>query len=756
MNSITSSSSGGNQEGRRIFAKSDGETLADHTLRCLRVAEILLGNLPFDEDQIRQIRQDLRIALAIHDTGKAATGFQRSLEKDAGPWGHRHEILFAALASSLGMKEEVLLAIITHHRPLPSSAIVMDRSGLPEEEIPWLQDEDSEIWKALVEQWEENRQPLEKEWLEICHASGIEELSTRRLCLDYQKLDKSWLRRNRQVNKIPFERRYYAALLRGLLVSSDHIASNRYLDISEIPRIPVLQHYSLGKGVKIRNFQKVMGESAGNVILRAPTGSGKTLAALLWAARNQRKNGRLFYALPNIASINAMFMRIKAEFGEKNVGVLHSRVASYIYSLRERNDDILSRRSDQARARDKSSLARELWYPIRVCTPHQILRLTLQGRGWETMLSEFPNSCFIFDEIHAYDPIVTGLTLATARYLSSQNASCLFLSATMPQFLVKAIEKEMPAIQFIQPDPSQPSDADIMNQARHQIELIDGDIMSNLDFLIAEIKRSNSTLIVCNHVNSAQTVYRELRRFFKEKEVVLLHSRFNRRDRNEIEKSLQRAIPKVLVATQVVEVSLDIDFEQGFTEPAPIDALVQRLGRVNRYGRRPPASVRVFTKQLKDHDLYNKNIVDRSLDALASFDGALRECELVEVADTVYKNGYDEENESLFQQALNHRLIKDFEDNLIAGAHRDWVKDVIESSDGTMEVLPISLLDEYRDYEEKGLKIEADDLLVPIRLRSLLGAKEFVDFSDEPWKTHLSYSKERGLELKARVEDCFI
>lgn len=748
--------SGMNNNGKRILAKSDGETLSQHTLRCLEVAEALLGNLPFDVDKVPQIRQDLKLALAFHDTGKAASGFQKSLDKDAGPWGHRHEILSAAFASALGMKEEILVAIITHHRSLPSTGIVIERSGLPEEEIPWLQGEDSEIWNTLVEQWEENKQFFEREWLEVCSGLGREDLSRTKLTLKYQPLDKSWLRRNRQVSRIPFERRYYAALLRGLLISSDHIASNRYLEISEIPRIPILQQYRPRQEVKIRNFQKVMSEVKGNAILRAPTGAGKTLAALLWAAGNQQRNGRLFYVLPNIASINAMFMRLGDEFGEKNVGILHSRVASYIYSLRERNDDISSRKAVQAQAWSKSNLVRELWYPIRVCTPHQILRFTLQGRGWETMLSEFPNSCFVFDEVHAYDPVITGLTLATAKHLSTQNASCLFMSATMPLFLVKLIEKEFSTIPLIQPDPNQPTDKEIMSQARHRIELIDGDIISNLDFVQKEIDKANSTLIVCNHVRSAQTAYAELRGLFGEKDVILLHSRFNRRDRNEIEKRLQKSLPKVLVSTQVVEVSLDIDFEQGFIEPAPIDALVQRLGRINRYGKRPPADIRIFTEQLEHHNLYDKELVEISLNELASLPSIFGERDLIEAADRVYANGYDEENESLFQQALNHPLIKDFQDNLLAGAYRDWVQDVIEKSDGTVEVLPVSLLDEYRDYEQKGLKIEADDLLVPIRLKSLFGIKEYIDFLDEPWKATLPYSKQTGLKLKAEVEDCFI
>jgi CRISPR-associated endonuclease/helicase Cas3 len=639
--------------------------------------------------------------------------------------------------------------IITHHKSLPSSGIVTQRSSLPEEEIPWLQGvEESEIWNTLVEERKKNGGLFEKEWLKICHELGREDLLNYGLSLDYRPIEKSWLRLNRQASRIPYDRRYYASLLRGLLISSDHIASTRNMDISQIPRIPALQQYRPSLGSKIRNFQKAMGEVIGNAILRAPTGSGKTLAALLWAARNQQRNGRLFYVLPNIASINAMFLRLLNEFGEENVGVLHSRVASYIYSMRETSDDIISRRLEQARARSKNRLAREIWYPIRVCTPHQIFRFTLQGRGWEAMLSEFPHSCFIFDEVHAYDPVITGLTLATAKYLSFQSASCLFLSATMPLFLSKLIEKEVGPIKFVELDPTHPTDKEIMHQTRHTIQLLDGNILSNLDFIVKEIQKANSTLIVCNHVQSAQIVNSEVCKKLGKKDVVLLHSRFNRHDCNEIEKHLQSSLPRILVSTQVVEVSLDIDFEQGFIEPAPLDALIQRLGRINRYGKRPPASVRIFKEQLERHNLYDRKLVERSLSELGSLPTVIGERELIQVSDKVYADGYDEENESLFQDALNHRLIKDFQDNLLAGSYRDWVEDVIEKSDSTIEVLPISLLDKYRKYERIGLKIEADDLLVPIRLRSLSRVRKYIDLSDEPFKANVLYSTKTGLELK--------
>src|SRR5581483_617431 len=93
-----------------ILAKDNGETLSEHTLRCLQVAEILLHKLPFEDSISTRLDNDLKLALAVHDVGKAATGFQKMLHKDTERWAHRHEILSAAFASHLGLNEEILLA----------------------------------------------------------------------------------------------------------------------------------------------------------------------------------------------------------------------------------------------------------------------------------------------------------------------------------------------------------------------------------------------------------------------------------------------------------------------------------------------------------------------------------------------------------------------------------------------------------------------------------------------------------------------
>jgi CRISPR-associated endonuclease/helicase Cas3 len=732
-----------------ILAKNNGETLSQHTLRCLRVAEILLRRLPLDNGIIAKLENDLKLALAVHDVGKAATGFQKVLRGNMERWPHRHEILSAAFGSYLGLGEEAILAVITHHKSLPPDGISPDKSCLPYEEIP-LTMHLTPVWNEMAKEWNGNIIAFKKEWEKINAAIGSK-IDKENIGLAPLRIDKNWLRRNKQSRNIEFHKRYYASLLRGLLVSSDHIGSNTMVDLESALRvIPSLKSYQISPH-DVRAFQRNAGEVAGHLILRAPTGSGKTLAALLWAQRNQKKNGRLFYVLPNIASINAMHDRLKSYFGD-DVGLLHSRAASSLYSVFESDRDLTSKLRNQRIARMLSSLAREMWFPIRVCTPHQVLRYSLHGKGWEMMLSEFPNSCFIFDEIHAYDPIITGLTVATAKHLISRNASCLFLSATMPEFLRKQVlQQEIPSISFLEPSSDDATDNAILELKRHNYEIMDGNIMSNIDLIIKEAEKASSTLVVCNHVPTAQQVYLEISK--RVKETVLLHSRFCKRDRNRIEQRIRDSLPKILVSTQVVEVSLDVDFDQGFLEPAPIDALVQRFGRINRYGKRPPARVRIFKEQLHKYNIYDKKFVEKSLQELSSLANPLREQDLVSAADRVYSQGYSNESKFRYEEALNHPLIRDFEKNLVAGINYEWVEDVIDRADGTIDLLPLSLHAMYEKLEDEGLTIEAANLLVPVRTGKSYALAEYVDKSHDPWIIKMPYSETIGLNLDIDGEE---
>jgi CRISPR-associated endonuclease/helicase Cas3 len=154
-----------------------------------------------------------------------------------------------------------------------------------------------------------------------------------------------------------------------------------------------------------------------------------------------------------------------------------------------------------------------MYFPIRVCTPHQILRYSLQGKGWEAMLSEFPHSVFVFDEIHAYNPKLIGLTMATVKYLTEHKAKCMFLTATLLTFIRKLIMHEfsLGEINFIQPSYSNESDRKIMEQKRHTVEVVGGNILSNIDRIARDAEKAQSTLVICNHVPTAQEVYRALK-----------------------------------------------------------------------------------------------------------------------------------------------------------------------------------------------------------------------------------------------------
>jgi CRISPR-associated endonuclease/helicase Cas3 len=741
----------------RILAKSSGETLSEHTIACLKAAQSLIDSLPFLEEK-EKIRNEVLFAVAMHDVGKAATGFQKMLRKEQSDWqGKRHEIISASFAASVdGISPVIIFAILTHHKCIPSDGISQIFGCLPWEQIP-IHSNNAQIWNDMVQEWQNNKVLFLKEWKRICEFLLPKSLSNH-FELKPLSLNPSWLERTigkrGQRKNISFPERYRASIVRGLTIAADHLGSANMVPqtIPELNEFPILNR-------KVRPFQERIGEIEGSAVLRAPTGSGKTEAALLWSQKNQRPNSRLFYILPYTASINAMYRRMRKIFGNKNVGLLHHRTTAALYSILEADTNLSSRLDKQQMAAILSDLAREIWFPVRVCTPHQILRYTLRGKGWEYMLAEFPNACFIFDEIHAYDPRVVGLTLGSARLFKKWGARFLFLSATLPAFLHTLIIDTLGELPFIEPNPEKEEDRKILDKKRHTVEIKNGSIMDHIDAIILAIRNSSSTLIVCNHVRTSQNIYSELKEELPHENIILLHSQFNQEDRNRIENEIiNKTLPRVLVATQVVEVSLDVDFEQAFFEPAPIDALIQRMGRVNRSGNRPPAKVAIFTKQVNRHHLYcecprkthlSTCRVKLTIDILQKIKGPISERDLVEAADKIYGKGYQGEDKNKFEEGLNHPDITQMERHLLAGAHQDWVEEIIEMTDGIIEILPESLTNDYKKREEKGLWIEADSLLVPIRIKSIAWLRSEIDMSGDPWIANLSYTSDKGLEISA-------
>lgn len=238
-----------------------------------------------------------------------------------------------------------------------------------------------------------------------------------------------------------------------------------------------------------------------------------------------------------------------------------------------------------------------------------------------------------------------------------------------------------------------------------------------------------------------------------------MHSRFAPKDRNKIERErLGAKLPKVLVATQVIEVSLDIDFHQLFTEPAPIDALAQRMGRVNRSGKRKPARVAIMRDQVSTHKLYDSNRSRLTVEALELSHNPISEDALIKIADVVYGDGYVGAELEAFKQALNNPDLNDIERRWKAGVHQNWADDVFDEKDDRIDVLPAYYELEYDKMIKQGNWVEALSLLIALPASMILWrAKDshfssLIDTSHDPWIVRSPYDELRGLQLDSVEE----
>jgi len=571
-----------------------------HTNDAINVLKSMKNSFKWLEELFPRVWELSFYSVLLHDLGKCASGFQRDPRK----WGYRHEVLSAPFTAFLDLPEDernlIALAILTHHRTLDEL----------EEILPG--GEHRGEFKEKVEELFQNRDYIEEIFFErvpylelyfFGRRKGLfnppNDWAERIECYDFNSLLR-WYERN--------SRKYWNELvfLRGILNASDHLASAGELGVRLLSDIKTAVESQVPPE-RWRPIQKQAGETEGNLILRAPTGYGKTEASLLWANRNafRTKKGvasRVFYVLPYKASINAMHSRLLALFREPElVGVLHSSSAFYLYS-------------SELEYRRLSSLYRKIYTPLKVTTPFQLMK-PFFGVGFPEMgLTELTGSLLIFDEIHAYEPNVLGIILAMLELLMRRKAKTFVMSATLPEFLEELLREVLKPHLLSTP----PDEADRFT--RHRVNVIDGS-MDSIRELLEGVNTDGPVLIACNTVSRAIEVYSRLS---EDHNAMLLHSRFTYGDREEKERKLLTNLEDydVVVATQVVEVSLDISFSTIITEPAPLDALIQRFGRVNRRGFGNPRDVYVLTTGGEgDRRIYPMEVVRESLKLLEELNG---------------------------------------------------------------------------------------------------------------------------------------
>lgn len=724
------------------------ETLYGHTVQSLDVFSSLQGTFYNIKKTVNEqdFWRHLFSALALHDVGKAAEGFQTVLKaaaknKRSSPWGYRHEILSASFINTLpfseGEKKEIGLAIISHHKDLSE---IKDRYNT-------LYRPGKELFMEKIGELEENLDQINHFIGDMTVRSGdylespitLNQISSLDDLIDFYQLAV----RKEGRNELDEETRLYRIFLRGLLNACDHLASaSRNSILFAVDNIETLFPFS------INQIQHSARETLGNCLLVSPTGSGKTEAALLWSEKNQNQlqGKRVLYILPYRTSINAMYVRLKTLFGnEELVNILHGKSSYFLYKYySEMMEEYTTDYNDLARRiRNAKSFSKKIYAPYKVLTPFQILKPVFGCKHFEMNLCEFYDSLIIVDEIHTYEPNIAGMLVGILQMLIHKyGAHVILMSATVPTFLRQWLQHELQIETIIELD-----DSETDRYSRHRVIILDGTILDHIPEMLKDIEEGKRVLIVCNTVKRAQEVFFVVSRRCNS---ILLHSRFTYGDRDSIEKKIESA--QVLVATQVVEVSLNISFDVLYTEPAPIDALLQRFGRVNRRGWQVGKTAPVYiASKGSENDKYvykPQEIVKKTLEALALFNGTvLRESKIQEVMDSVYTNEYFEwwvkecEGARKFTIDTYEALRPMFYNYDFESLYR-----LIDS----VEVIPYHLKDQYTVRVNEGRLLDAVGFFLPISYRNFhfLSQRELIHVEDGTYYVRTTYSDRLGLTFQ--------
>ena len=707
---------------KEVLAKSEPPiSLKQHIDECLSVYKSLLkafGRLPVND--LNRFWDLVRLGIVFHDLGKSHPGFQRMLEGNSRYWfQQRHELFSTPFIDRLDLPEEdkLLLKLIVagHHKDF-SFLIDHIQHGYKTGEDIFSLTEDGKL------DWEEETRKIDNQFIQSFLKEYHVSLKPSPLALPMQ-LIKDYTRKPVNTTSINFRELLLAA---GALKQCDHLASAGIFKVNVLEE----KHFDFLYETKWTPYfhQQKVSETIGNIILTAPTGSGKTEASLMWLHKQMKENGqgRTFYILPFTASINAMFERLddKMQGNNEIVGVAHGKLSEYIES--RFGEEKYSKQNEKLKLELKESF-RALVPPLKVATPFQLLKSIFGLKGFEKGIFEMSGGYFIFDEIHAYDPEVTAqikvLIEFATRFL---NVKVCLMTATLPTFLKKEFTDAIGDHSEISADATL-----YQSFVRHRIQVADGLLSDNIDDIQQRLNAGDKVLLVSNTVKQAQDIYNRLEASKK----VLLHSAFNGRDRNQKEAELMSDDVKLLVGTQAIEVSLNIDYDVIFTEPAPLDALLQRFGRVNRHrvnGKyRPPCDCIVFAER-NDVDKYiykNEEVIVRTLDALRLIQsrniGVVAENELQFHIDQVYPNWSEKEKED-FDRVYTH-LSTDVRENLSPFIYYPNREEEFEKQFDGIKVLPSILKNEYQELIEANKFIKAESLKVSIttrRFASLISQEE--------------------------------
>ena len=571
------------------YAKSINENISikEHTQMVLdSYHELLkLKNKYFNDELNKMIETSIK----YHDIGKVNTIFQEKMRRHYNsneiPHGYLSALTIRLKDLDPAIKEfkhfkTIINAVYYHHR----------RSIYNEKEI---ENFAKNHFEKQLEYYLESQYPGVR-------YDNLNRIYTRDLSSPITKLEE-WIE---------------FVIVKGILNRCDWSASGNLaieIEAEQSMKDNILKRFDLN------SVQKFMMENYNeNVAIVASTGAGKTEAALLWL--NDEKG---FFTLPMKVSANAIYQRIKEHYllpidNQNKVAILHGDC----YKLYDNNDNDLANYHN----------ARNLAYPLTVCTIDQIFKFAYKALGTEHLLATLKYSKVIIDELQAYSPDMLATIITALKYIHKIGGKFAIITATLPQFILDELSTcNIKYKRFI---------GNIDN--RHKIMIHEDDMLNDLDNILEDAK-TKKALVICNTVNSAQKLYIKLLELDSNTEIHLLHSRYTKKHRQILEDDVIEFSKSnrtgICISTQIVEASLDIDFDVLYTYLSSIDSLIQRMGRVYRKRENSNQLVNVHIYTFKDGIgcVYDKIIYERTLDVLKDYHNQMfLEEEKIKCMDEVY------------------------------------------------------------------------------------------------------------------------
>ena len=644
---------------KKYKAKSDGTSLYKHTTLLLEILDELKTILNINKKLYNMCYN----ACLYHDIGKISDIFINYISGIDNQNYIRHEILSASVKNISDIER---MAILTHHKSI----------------------------STLRKRIEGIDARYKKEVNKIIKELNID-------CLvDLKPIIK--LLYNTEISK-QIRQDKTAILVKGILNYCDHLAS---AGITKLDKgINFEQVYKFNSYTSIQTASKQKKE---DIIIIGSTGSGKTEASLYFSnnIQNPEKSRRIYYILPYTASINAMYSRLKEQ--NISVGMLHGKASYFLY--KELSEDIVA-------SKTQYSIFKKFIKQVTVCTFYQIIKAFFECKFSEMMLSMYENSIFIIDEIHCFDLKEMSFILETLKYLKEKfNINICIMSASIPTIYLNLI-KEKIGVKDYNVLKHTPKEYKMFK--RHKVNILNGKIEKNLDKIKESILSRKKVLICVNTVKKAQNIRKELENFTKKNnlKLMLIHGKYNAQDREKIEKEILKKKEdlkegekevSILIGTQAIEVSLNIDYDELFTELAPLDALLQRFGRINRKGFGKISEIKnVFVfDNIDGLGIYDENILIQTLETLKKIN-IIEEEKVQNYLDKVYKKLDREKYDNYAKDFLP--IIKEYK---LGEWTKDYIEKMLESKN--VMVLPSSLKNKYLNYLEKGEYLNANALLVNI------------------------------------------